>query len=112
MRVQRPALSSAVWKWARLAAASMSPNACSATMGAVLPGMLHTTMPRSRAATRSKESVPMPHTVAIRSRGNARSASRGHLIAPRVFTRQTASRARASFSSGVAGRSVWSRTSP
>ena len=31
------------------------------------------------------------------------SASRGHLIAPRVFTRQTASRARASFSSAVAG---------
>ena len=48
----------------------------------------------------------MPQTVAIRSRGKASGASRGHLIAPRVFTRQTASRARAIFSSGVAGRSV------
>ena len=110
--VQRPAFSSAVWKYARLASASMRPKACSATIGAVLPGMLQIAIPSSRATARSKASVPIPHTVAMRRRGKARKASAGHFTALRVFIKHTASFARSIRSSSVRGRSVCTITSP
>ena len=65
-----------------------------------------------RAAARSIASVPIPKTVIIRSRGIWRSSSPGHLTAPREFNRTSASRVRSSCSSGLAGRSVYTLTSP
>src|SRR5688572_8805349 len=69
-------------------------------------------MPSSLAASRSTASVPMPQTVIILSRDNCWSTSRGHLTAPRLLIRQMASAARRTFSSAVAGRSVWRTTRP
>ena len=107
MRVpQRPSRSSPVWKTTRFAAAIIRPKACSATTGAVLPGMFETVIPSSFAVTRSIESVPMPKTVMNFSVGSWRSTSPGHLTAPRELSRIVAPWARSICCSTLVGRSV------
>src|SRR5438067_789476 len=52
-------------------AASMSASVCSATAKALIPGVLHTVMPRRPAASRSTLSVPVPQIETSRSARHA-----------------------------------------
>ena len=106
-RVHRPALSSAVWKAARLATANIRPNMCSATAGAVRPGWLDTTMPSSLAAAKSIMSVPMEQVVIILSLGKARRSASRHVTAPRELMMIVASFTRSIFSAPSRGRVWW-----
>ena len=69
--VQRPAFMSALARVIDRADASMSANACSATLILLAPGAFRTRMPRALAASRSTLSTPVPARATTRSRGEA-----------------------------------------